>query len=180
MPQPLTTVSDNSQMYVYFSITEAQLLKLTRQHGSIEEAIAAMPNVKLELVDGSEYELVGKIESASGVIDRKTGTTQLRAVFDNPNQILHSGSTGKIIMPTEYKDVIVIPVAATVQTQDKYKVYEVDDKGIAHSKLITINPQSNGKDYVVTSGLVGGEEIVAAGAGMVKEDQDVKQLNKQK
>lgn len=180
MPQPLTTVSDNSQMYVYFSITEAQLLKLTRQHGSIEEAIAAMPNVKLELVDGSEYELVGKIESASGVIDRKTGTTQLRAVFDNPNQILHSGSTGKIIMPTEYKDVIVIPVAATVQTQDKYKVYEVDEKGIAHSKLITINPQSNGKDYVVTSGLVGGEEIVAAGAGMVKEDQDVKQLNKQK
>lgn len=178
MPQPLTTVSDNSQMYVYFSITESQLLDMTRKSGSADSALVNMPPVRLQLVDGSEYDLPGKVESMSGVVDRSTGSVQLRAVFDNPGKMLHSGSTGKVIIPATYENAIVIPSAATVQTQDKFKVYTVDKDGIAHPQLITISEKEGGSDFIVTSGLTGGEEIVAKGAGMVREGQDVKKQKK--
>ncbi len=174
MPQPLTTVSDNNQMYVYFSITEAQLLQMARKSGSVEQAIAEMPAIKLLLVDGSEYEIPGKVESASGVVDRKTGSIQLRATFDNPNKLLHSGSTGTIVMPVEYKDAIVIPATATVQSQTVFKVYTVDEKGIANEQIITKADQNSGKNVIVKSGLQVGQEIVAEGAGMVKNGQQVK------
>lgn len=177
MPKPLTTVSDNSQMYVYFSLNESELLKLAREYGSIDSAVVNMPPVRLLLVDGSEYEEVGKVESVSGVVDRSTGSVQLRAVFNNPNKLLHSGSTGNVIIPATFENVIVVPAAATVQTQDKFKVFIVDENGIAHSQLITINEKDGGNEFIVTSGLNGGEEIVAEGAGMVKEGQDVKKLN---
>ena len=177
MPKPLTTVSDNSQMYVYFSLNESELLKLAREYGSIDSAVVNMPPVRLLLVDGSEYEEVGKVESVSGVVDRSTGSVQLRAVFNNPNKLLHSGSTGNVIIPATFENVIVVPAAATVQTQDKFKVFTVDENGIAHSQLITINEKDGGNEFIVTSGLKGGEEIVAEGAGMVKEGQDVKKLN---
>ncbi len=176
MPKPLTTVSDNSQMYVYFSLNESELLKLAREYGSMDSAVVNMPPVRLLLVDGSEYNEVGKVESVSGVVDRATGSVQLRAVFNNPNKLLHSGSTGKVVIPATFENVIVVPTAATVQTQDKFKVFIVDEKGIAHSQLITINEKDGGDEFIVTSGLKGGEEIVAEGAGMVKEGQDVKKL----
>lgn len=178
MPQPLTTVSDNNEMYVYFSMTESQFLALIRQYESAEKAIESMPEVTLQLVDGSDYELKGRVESASGVVDRSTGSVQLRAAFSNPTHILHSGSTGNIIIPVVHKDVLTVPATAAVQTQDKYNVFVVDDKGIAHSQMVDILPQSQGKTFIVTSGLKGGEEIVAEGAGMVREGQDVKKLGK--
>ena len=174
MPQPLTTVSDNNKMYVYFSMTEAQLLQMARTNGSLDAAITAMPEVKLLLVDGSEYELAGKVESASGVVDRQTGTIQLRAAFDNPNKLLHSGSTGNVIIPIEYKDQVIIPMTATVQTQDKYRVYVVDANNIANEKIVSVDKNYNGKNVVVLEGLEGGETIVAEGAGMVKNGQNVK------
>ncbi len=178
MPQPLTTVSDNNEMYVYFSMTESQYLNLIRQYESSEKAIEAMPDLTLQLVDGTDYEIKGRVESVSGVVDRATGSVQLRAAFSNPQHILHSGSTGNIILPVTYKDVLTIPAGAAVQTQDKFNVYIVDSKGIAHSNLVEILPESQGKTFVVTSGLKGGEEIVAEGAGMVHEGQDVKKLGK--
>ncbi len=135
-----------------------------------------MPPVRLQLVDGSEYEEMGKVESVSGVVDRNTGSVQLRAAFNNPNKLLHSGSTGQIIIPATFENAIVIPAAATVQTQDKFKVYLVDEKGIAHTQLISINEKDGGNEFIVTEGLNGGEEIVAEGAGMVREGQDVKKL----
>ncbi len=174
IPQALTTVSDNNQMYVYFSITENQFLTMTRKSGSVEAAIKAMPSVQLQLVDGSLYEQSGVVESASGVVDRSTGSIQLRAVFNNPQHILHSGSSGRVIIPQEYKDVLVVPAAATVQTQDKYKVFVIDKEGLAHSQVIEIMPQNNGKQFIVTSGLEEGMEIIAEGAALVKEDQKVK------
>lgn len=174
MPQPLTTVSDNNQMYVYFSIAEGQLLNMTRESGSTEAAIGAMPDVKLLLVDGSEYPYKGKVESVSGVVDRSTGTVQVRAVFNNPEKLLHSGSTGTVVIPTTYKDKIVVPVTATVQMQDKFKVYLVDKDNIAHEQLVTTEPLSNGKEYVIKDGLKVGDVIVAEGAGMLKDGQDIK------
>lgn len=174
MPTPLTTVSDNTQMYVYFSINEVQMLTMTRESGSAEAAISAMPEIKLNLVDGSEYQHPGKVESISGVVDRSTGTVQVRAVFDNPEKLLHSGSTGYVVIPTVYKDKIVVPATATVQIQDKFKVYLVDKDNIAHEQLVTTEPLSNGKDYVIKDGLKVGDVIVSEGAGMLKDGQNIK------
>ena len=174
MPQPLTTVSDNTQMYVYFSINEAQMLTMTRENGSAEAAVSAMPEVKLILVDGSEYPYAGKVESVSGVVDRSTGTVQVRAVFANPEKLLHSGSTGYVVIPTVYKEKIVIPATATVQVQDKFKVYLVDKDNIAHEQLVTTEPLSSGKEYAIKSGLKVGDVIVKEGAGMLRDGQNVK------
>jgi len=171
--QPLTTVSDNSEMYVYFSMTENQLLSLTRQFGTMDEAVKNMPEVQLQLNDGSVYNIKGKIESISGVIDRQTGTVVARAVFSNAARLLHSGASGNIIVPSVYKECIVIPQGATVQLQDKTIVYKVVD-GKAVSALITVAPVSDGSEYVVLDGLKAGDEIVSEGAGLVREGVRVK------
>ena len=113
IPEPLTTVSDNSTMYVYFSMTSKQLLELTRRYGSIDETLKNMPSVQLKLNDGSVYDQSGRVESISGVVDTSTGSVQLRAAFPNAGGLLPSGSSGNIIMPNYYKDCIVIPQTAT-------------------------------------------------------------------
>lgn len=174
IPQPLTTVSDNTQMYVYFSINEVQLLTMSREYGTAEAGIKALPEIKMQLVDGSEYKYPGKVESISGVVDRSTGTVQVRAVFDNPEKLLHSGSTGYVVIPTVYKDKIVIPTTATVQVQDKFKVYLVDKDNIAHERIVVTEALTNGKEYVIKDGLKVGDVIVAEGAGMLRDGQNIK------
>ena len=158
IPQPLTTVSDNSDMYVYFSLTENQLLDLTREYGSMDKALAALPNVQLVLNDGSLYSQEGRIESISGVIDTSTGSVQLRAVFPNPGRLLHSGSSGNVLLPHIYKNVVTVPQVATFELQDKKFVYKVEN-GVATSQNITVSPQSDGKNFIVTAGLTPGEVI---------------------
>ena len=171
--QPLTTVSDNSVMYVYFSMTENQLLSLTRQYGSMDEALKNMPQVELKLNDGSMYEKKGVIESISGVIDRSTGTVVARAVFENESRILHSGASGAILIPNTYENCIVIPQEATMQIQDKTLTYKVVD-GKAVSTLIQVASISDGQEYVVLDGLKVGDEIVAKGVGLLREGTQVK------
>ena len=173
LPYPLTTVSDNSDMYVYFSMTENQLLALTRQYGSMDEALKNMPEVELILNDNSVYNKKGVIESISGVIDRQTGTVMSRVVFPNESRLLHSGASGTVVVPSIYKDCIAIPQGATVQMQDKVVVYKVVD-GKAVSTLITVAGINDGREYVVLSGLQSGDEIISEGAGLVREGTQVK------
>ncbi len=113
IPEPLTTVSDNSDMYVYFSMTENQLLGLIRQYGSKDEALKSMPAIDLQLNDKSAYPEQGQIESISGVIDRSTGTVSLRAVFPNKDGLLHSGGAGNVVIPVQKTGALVIPQGAT-------------------------------------------------------------------
>ena len=173
LPQPLTTVSDNSDMYVYFSMTENQLLALTRQYGSMDEALKNMPQAELRLNDNSVYDKKGTIESISGVIDRQTGTVVARVVFPNESRLLHSGASGTVVVPTTYKNCIVIPQEATVQLQDKTVVYKVVD-GKAVSALITVTGINDGREYVVLDGLEVGDEIVSTGAGLLRGGTQVK------
>ena len=173
LPYPLTTVSDNSDMYVYFSMTENQLLALTRQYGSMDEALKNMPEVELILNDNSVYNKKGVIESISGVIDRQTGTVMARVVFPNESRLLHSGASGTVVVPSIYKDCIAIPQGATVQMQDKVVAYKVVD-GKAVSTLITVAGINDGREYVVLSGLQSGDEIISEGAGLMREGTQVK------
>ena len=168
IPQPLTTVSDNSDMYVYFSMTENQLLNLTRQYGSIANTLKNMPDVQLVLNDGSVYDRTGRIESISGVIDTSTGSVQLRAVFPNADGLLHSGGAGSVIVPNIHKDCVVVPQVATFELQNKVYVYKVED-GKAASSMIDVEKINNGREYIVKSGLTPGDVIVAEGVGLLRE-----------
>ena len=168
IPQPLTTVSDNSDVYVYFSMTENQLLNLTRQYGSIANTLKNMPDVRLVLNDGSVYDRTGRIESISGVIDTSTGSVQLRAVFPNADGLLHSGGAGSVIVPNIHKDCVVVPQVATFELQNKVYVYKVED-GKATSSMIDVEKINNGREYIVKSGLTPGDVIVAEGVGLLRE-----------
>ena len=168
IPQPLTTVSDNSDVYVYFSMTENQLLNLTRQYGSIANTLKNMPDVQLVLNDGSVYDRTGRIESISGVIDTSTGSVQLRAVFPNADGLLHSGGAGSVIVPNIHKDCVVVPQVATFELQNKVYVYKVED-GKAASSMIDVEKINNGREYIVKSGLTAGDVIVAEGVGLLRE-----------
>lgn len=173
IPQPLTTVSDNSDMYVYFSMTENQLFSMIQQYGSMDAALDSLPEVQLRLNERFTYDQKGKIESISGIIDRQTGTVGVRAVFPNDSRLLHSGASGTVVVPNVYKDCIVIPQGATIRLQDKILTYKVVD-GKAVSTLITVAETNDGREYVVLDGLKAGDEIVSEGAGLVREGTQVR------
>ena len=173
MPQPLTTVSDNSDMYVYFSLTENQLLGLMRQYGSKEEVLSQMPEVSLLLNDGSAYAHKGCVESISGVVDRSTGTASLRAVFPNPEGLLLSGTSGNVVLTNALKDCLVIPQAATFEVQDQAYVYKVVD-GKASASPVKVTRVDGGQEYIVEQGLQSGDRIVAEGVGLLREGMPIK------
>lgn len=169
----LTVVADNSQMYVYFSMVERQIMELLQQHQRMDSAIARMPQVELRLSDGSTYTERGRIESISGVIDAQTGAASIRAVFPNAGGRLLSGGAGSVLMPHVSNDVIVIPQEATFEVQDKVYVYKVVE-GVATSTIVSVDKISNGRQYIVTEGLKPGDIIIAEGAGLVQEGTPVK------
>lgn len=172
--QPLTTVSDNSQVYAYFSLTEKELLRLTNNgERSVEEAIAMMPQVQLRLADGTMFPSVGKVATVSGVIDNSTGAASVRALFDNPNGVLRSGSTGNIVIPQSQTDVVIIPQKATYEIQDRRYVYVVNDSNMLVGTPIVVNPLNDGQTFVVTDGLKPGDRIVIEGVGTVARDNVV-------
>ena len=162
----LTTVSDNSQVYAYFSLNEKQILDLTDGGAStLEAAIAAMPEVKLRLANGTVFPNPGKVATVSGVIDASTGSATVRALFSNNNNMLRSGSTGSVIMPMNQTDVIIVPQKATFEVQDRKFVYTVDADNVLHSTPIEVLGIQDGRNYVVTSGLNQGDRIVVEGVG---------------
>ena len=164
--QPLTTVSDISEVYAYFSFNEKDVIKMT-QSGSrtLNEAIKEMPEVYLQLSDGSRYALPGKVFTVSGVLDGSTGTASVRELFKNTNKMLRSGLTGEILVPQPSNDLLIIPQKATYEIQDRVYVYLVNDSSKAVSTNITVSPVNDGQTYIVTSGLKVGDEIVTEGVG---------------
>ena len=166
--QALTTISDNSEVYAYFSLTEKELLDLTNGgSSSVNSSIDAMPEVKLELADGTIYPYTGKVATVSGVIDNSTGAASARALFQNPQGVLRSGNTGQIIVPRNSSDVIVIPQKATQEIQDMRVVYVLNDSNMVSARPITVEPYNDGKNFVVTSGLQPGDRIAVEGVGNV-------------
>ena len=165
---PLTTVSDDEEMYVYFSLTESQVLSLIREHGTLDKTLAQMPEVSLRLSDGQPYAHAGHIDAISGTIDSGTGAVSLRATFPNPERMLRNGSSATLVFPYQRDSVLVVPQEATYEIQDKVFVYKVVD-GKATSSQVTVFPVNDGKEYIVESGLKAGDVIVAEGAGLLQE-----------
>ncbi|MFR9602956.1 MAG: efflux RND transporter periplasmic adaptor subunit [Rikenellaceae bacterium] len=169
---PLMSVSNNKNMYAYFSMSESQLLALTRVSGSADNLTQSMDKVELILRDGEKYDQLGEIDAISGTIDRTTGTVSMRAMFANPDQMLRDGGSGSVVITTQMENVIVVPKIATFEIQNIVFAYKVVD-GKAVSSQLGVYPYNNGKEYVVESGLELGDIIIAEGAGLLREGTPV-------
>ncbi len=166
--EPLVTVSDDAEIYAYFSMAESQMLDLIQQYGSLEEACRQMPSVGLTLSNGKAYAEQGRIDAISGTVDESTGGVTLRAVFPNRGHMLRNGGSGVISVPTEHKDCIAIPQSATYELQNRVFTWKVVE-GKTQSTPITVYKYNDGQTYIVLSGLQTGDVIIAEGAGLMRE-----------
>lgn len=165
----LTTVSNISQMEVYFSMTEKDALDMSKSGDGLQ----AMPSVQLKLADGTIYGHEGKVTKMSGVIDAATGTVQMIAVFPNPERLLKSGGSGSIVIPHHNSSAIVIPQACVMEVQNKMFVYTVGkDNKVAYTE-IKVAPQNDGMNYVVTDGLKVGDKYVTNGITKLSDKMEI-------
>lgn len=167
----LTVLSNNSDIEANFSLTEKDVLNYTDGgKRSLKEAIGQLPEVSLQLANGEVYPYKGKIISVSGVLNQATGSANAKALFPNPDGMLRSGNTGKVLLPSVHQGVMLVPQKATFEVQDMKFVFVVGDSAKLKSRNITIAPENDGKNYIVTSGLNPGETIVTEGVGITTRE----------
>lgn len=179
--EPLTTVSDTKVMRAYFSMNERQMLDFTKTFNgaTLQDKLKNVPKVSLLLVDGSEYDQQGTLETVNGQVNATTGTSQFRAEFNNPQAVLRSGGNGIVRIPVVHKNAVLVPQNAVFDMQGKQMIYVVQKDNTVKSKVLTIETTS-GKNFIVSEGLEAGETIVIEGAsklkdGMAIQPQPVKQ-----
>ena len=174
--EPLTTVSSIGNVYAYFAFNEKQLLALTKDSTNVSLAakIKEIPDVTLLLSDGTAYAEKGKIETINGLINTATGSVNLRARFPNNKGIIRSGSSTKVRIPQDLKDVILIPQSATFELQDKRFAAVVGKDGKTQNAVITVNDNTVGNFFVVESGLKAGDQVVIEGVATLKEGTQIK------
>ena len=169
-PQTLLTVlSSQADMEAYFAFTELELLRFTGE-GSVQSALAKMPPVQFQLADGNIYPMSGRVVSVSGVLDPSTGSATAKASFPNPDGVLRSGNTGKVLIPNHLQDVITIPQLATYEVQGLKYVYVVDESGHLVGTRIEVEENNDGKNYILKSGLNPGQTILVEGVGITAQE----------
>lgn len=176
MSKPLISVSDNSSVRAYFSLTESVILfiqkaseiKIVDEESNDSGTHDGSYKVFFKLADGTDYQYPGYIDAMSGIVDKATGSVSIRATFPNPERIIQSGGAGTIVIPIKIKNQIIIPQTATFEIQDKVFVYKNVD-GKAKATPIQIMSIDDGVNYVVINGLEVGDEIVTNGAGLLRE-----------
>jgi membrane fusion protein (multidrug efflux system) len=168
----LTTMSDNSVMWVYFNVREARYFEYMASQD--KENL----KIELELANGSKFEHVGKIGAIEADFNNQTGNIPFRADFANPDRLLRHGQTGTILVSRVVKDAIVIPQRATFEVLQKRYVYVIDEEGVAHQREIV--PQNELEDlFVVKSGLGVDDKIVLEGIRQVRDGDSVEYEDRQ-
>ncbi len=163
----LTTLSDNSKMWVYFNVPEAEYLDYTtlaKKEGK--------QKVQLRMANNEIFQHEGTVETIEGEFNNETGNIAFRATFSNPEKLLRHGETGTILMPAYLKDAILIPQKSTFDILDKKFVYVVDGKGVLTAKQITVGVEMPHL-YIVTSGLSPNDKILLEGLGKVKNNEKI-------
>jgi membrane fusion protein, multidrug efflux system len=163
----LTSLSDNSQMFAYFNVSEPEYL-------DYETNIKDRANNKVSLVLANSRPLKyqGKVETVESEFNNETGNIAFRARFPNPDKLLKNGETGKVRMTVPLHDALIIPQKATYEIQDKKYVFVVDKSGLVKSKNITVNGEMPDL-YVVGSGLAENDRILLEGVQKVKDDNRI-------
>ena len=157
-------------------MTEKELLDMTKTAGGLHTAIKDYPAVKLQLADGTIYDHPGRVATVSGVIDATTGSVSMRADFPNPQHLLKSGGSGSIVVPHVSSSAIVIPQDAVAQVQDKHFVYIVGKDNKVKYSAVTVDPQDDGKNFIITSGLKVGDRIVVNGISSLTDGAEIKPI----
>jgi len=169
--QGLTTLSDIDQVYAYFTLSESGFLSLNQQRQgglSMQQMINQLRPVTLILANGMPYGYKGKIDLVNGQFDKTTGSITLRATFPNPEKMLRSGNTGKIRMEEHMDSVLMVPISATMDQQDKIFVYLLGDSNIVKRQSIIILGKADTR-YIVKEGIKSGDRIVTAGIESLAE-----------
>jgi membrane fusion protein, multidrug efflux system len=164
----LTTLSDNSVMWVYFNVPESQYLEYIATRQQLQED----PKVELVLANGKRFPQRGKIGAIAAQFNNETGNIPFRADFDNPDGLLRHGQTGTILIHRTLKDAIVIPQRAVFELLDKRYVWVLDKDDVAHRSLITIKHELE-DIFVINSGLKVSDRIVLEGVRLIEEDAKV-------
>lgn len=177
-PQPLTTVSDISKIYAYFSFNEKQFLDFTTAYPgkTIDEKLQQLPDVSLILPNGTVYTEKGRITTINGLINPETGAVNFRATFPNALGLIRSGGSATVRLERQLNNAILVPQKATYEMQGKRFVYVVDNTGAVKSTEITVMEATTGNSFVVLQGLKAGDTIVAEGAGSLKDGLRIKPL----
>jgi len=175
--EPLTTVSDISQVYAYFSMNEREYLDFIQnaEGNTVQDKIKNFPKVTLILANGTPYEKEGTIETINSQVNANTGSISFRAVFNNDARLLTNGNSGKIRVPKTYTDAVVVPKESTYEQQGSYYVYKLAEDDMAVSTRINVLADVNNM-YVVTDGLKQGDKIVAKGVAKLRGDSQIKPM----
>ncbi|MBO3099207.1 efflux RND transporter periplasmic adaptor subunit [Gelidibacter pelagius] len=175
--EPLTTVSDISEVYAYFSMNEREYLDFIQnaEGENIKEKIKNFPKVTLILANGSIYDKEGTIETINSQVNANTGSISFRAVFNNDSRLLTNGNSGKIRVPKTYSNVVVVPKESTYEQQGSYYVYKLAEDNMAVSTRIAVIADVNNV-YVVSEGLQEGDKIVAKGVAKLRGDSQIKPM----
>ncbi|MBF0586081.1 efflux RND transporter periplasmic adaptor subunit [Prosthecochloris sp. N3] len=160
----LTTLTDVSRVHAYFSLSEVDFTRFKQQFEgeTLEEKLASVPPVTLELADGSRYGEEGRLDAVSGQFDRTTASVRFRATFPNDNGLLRSGNTGTVQIGWTYRDMIVVPQSATMDLQDRVFVFRVTEDNTVARTPVTVEGV-HGTGYLVSGGLDDGDRIVLSG-----------------
>lgn len=163
----LTSLSDNSKVWVYFNVTEGEYLDYKANRATEEPA-----TVQLRMANDALFGHAGKVETIEAEFDNETGTIAFRATFPNPEGLLRHGETGKILMSTRLKDALLIPQKATFEVLDKKFVYVVDKDYRVHAREVTVDHELPHL-YVVSSGLTHEDKILLEGLRKVREGDEI-------
>lgn len=176
MTKPLTTVSNISKIYAYFSMNEKQLLEFIRntKGTDIKTKIANMPSVSLVLSDGSLYPDKGTIGSVNGLINQQTGSARIRATFSNNLNLLRSGGSAQVRIPQEISNGYLIPQRAVADIQGKKFVYKVGKNGTISMTNVEVMEATSGHFYIVTKGVKPKDSIVLEGIQFLKDGMKIK------
>jgi len=170
---PITTVSSNGNMFAYFSFDEKKLLAIADTlKGTLQQKVMRLPPAELILADGSTYPYKGKMALGSGLVDPTTGALSVKAIFPNPKELLRTGSSGTLRLPTYYQHTLLVPQKATFDIQDQKMIYTVDKQNKVHATNITIGA-SAGDNYVVKDGLQDGAIVVVEGINQLKDGMKI-------
>jgi len=164
----LTTLSDNSQMFAYFNVSEPEYLEYQNNvKGRAEN------KVSLLLANNEPLKYKGNVEVIESEFDNETGNIAFRAKFPNPDKLLKNGETGKVLMTVPAKNALIIPQKATYEIQDKMYVFVVDKNNVVKSREITITGEIPDL-YIVKSGILADDKILLEGVQQVKDDDKIK------
>ena len=164
----LTTLSDNSVMWVYFNVPEARYLEYMADLDQDKED----RKIELVLANGNKFEQTGKIGAIEADFNNETGNIPFRADFPNPDRLLRHGQTGTVLIRRVLKDAIVIPQRATFEILDKRYVYVVDKDDVVHQREIVV--QNELEDiFVIKKGLGVDDKIVLEGIRQVRDGEKV-------